>query len=723
MLDFSECLNTCDPLHAPKVGLDFTWSNCHHGSKRILCTLDRAVFNMGWLRLYSDWGYKVGARVVSDHSPLIGGCVNIPKPTNVPLRFQKMWLEHTGFMKVVEDSWAETVNGDPAFILLHKLKRLKIILKECNWNTFGNVHVKIKEAEKLVQEKMVISDSNPHDEQALTELVLAQNDLNSKEVQHCIVMKQKSRIKWVTEGSSNTNFFHTNVKIRQTRNMICELEDVDGNMVADQDKITDILVNFFHHKFQYKEVTINDSLLDVIPKLITDQDQVMIESIPELEEIKHVVFSMNADGAPGPDNFSAWCEWLRTLFASAKISVMINGGPQDFFSMDRGLKQGDCLPFYDVCIFSNGSKKILEALITLLKSYQDNSGQIVNKQKSKCFVDGCTPSRRNQISSLMQMELTSFPDKYLGVILKPGRVKSAIVWPMVEMMQSYLAAWKVRKYVTLGWSKVCAPFNEGGLRIRRLEVINKDLLMKMMWKFINSSDYSSSFFASKYKDKYGQWSNQWKLSTVWPGLKWAWKELKSNLRCNVGNGEKISLWLDTWVGDNPLIETMSCIDTIKDKLHMTVGDILENGEWRIPCDLQDFIPASLPTINGEQDKLIWSGDMKESRHYGASPVVLQFQQKHMAMCSKIIIRSHSLTVIEDAKKGVMPWCLQSRWMRAKKEISEIIYEQCYKEINFSAIELAKQDSKLPQGVVVVNKGKPSSLAQVELPGRKYCRFC
>ncbi|XP_026383986.1 uncharacterized protein LOC113279506 [Papaver somniferum] len=92
-------------------------------------------------------------------------------------------------------------------------------------------------------------------------------------------------------------------------------------------------------------------------------------------------------------------------------------------------------------------------------------------------------------------------------------------------------------------------------------------------------------------------------------------------------------------------------------------------------------------------------------------------------CSKILIRSHSLTVIEDAKKGVMPWCLQSRWMKAKKDITEIIYEQCYKEVNFSAIELAKQGARLPQRSVVVNKGKPSSLDQIELPGIKYYRFC
>ncbi|XP_026451584.1 uncharacterized protein LOC113351891 [Papaver somniferum] len=162
--------------------------------------------------------------------------------------------------------------------------------------------------------------------------------------------------------------------------------------------------------------------------------------------------------------------------------VMVNGGPQGFFSTERGLKHVDplspilfvlmeeilsrglkilvekgklqpmvirkgCYPTHlffadDVFIFYNGSKRSLEEILTLLKDYQENTGQLINKQKIKCFVDGCNPLRKDQISNMMQMELTTFPDKYLGVILKPVRVNGAIVCPMVEMMQKQLSSWK-----------------------------------------------------------------------------------------------------------------------------------------------------------------------------------------------------------------------------------------------------------------------------------------
>ncbi|XP_026416846.1 uncharacterized protein LOC113312297 [Papaver somniferum] len=39
----------------------------------------------------------------------------------------------------------------------------------------------------------------------------------------------------------------------------------------------------------------------------------------------------------------SWYKWLCTLFESAKLSIIINGGPNGFFSVGRGLRQGDPL--------------------------------------------------------------------------------------------------------------------------------------------------------------------------------------------------------------------------------------------------------------------------------------------------------------------------------------------------------------------------------------------
>ncbi|XP_026450621.1 uncharacterized protein LOC113350706 [Papaver somniferum] len=86
-------------------------------------------------------------------------------------------------------------------------------------------------------------------------------------------------------------------------------------------------------------------------------------------------------------------------------------------------------------------KKSLENLMGMLMDYQNASGQVINKMKSKCFVGGVTESRKRLIAESLQMELSEFPDKYLGVILCPDRVKSYQVWGMMVIMHKMLDGW------------------------------------------------------------------------------------------------------------------------------------------------------------------------------------------------------------------------------------------------------------------------------------------
>ncbi|XP_026399624.1 uncharacterized protein LOC113295510 [Papaver somniferum] len=237
------------------------------------------------------WGYKVGLRIASDHAPLLGG--------------SKIWLTHPGFMELVSKCWNEHVAGDPPFVLLQKLKKLKHILRDWNWSVFGNVNVKIKEAEEEVKRAMQLSDNNPADTELLENLVIAENTYNSIEVQFKTMLQQKTRTKWVKEGSANTSFFHTNLKIRQSINFISELEDSNGDIISDHKKIVETLVNHFEHKFQFQEAEEADSLLEVIPEVITEQDQQMLDAIPTSDEIKEVVFGMDPESSPDPDGFSS----------------------------------------------------------------------------------------------------------------------------------------------------------------------------------------------------------------------------------------------------------------------------------------------------------------------------------------------------------------------------------------------------------------------------------
>lgn len=258
----------------------------------------------------------------------------------------------------------------------------------------------------------------------------------------------------------------------------------------------------------------------------------------------------------------------------------------------------------------------------------------MNKAKSKCFVGGVPSSRQSNIAEQMQMKLASLLDKYLGVILSQGRVKAHQVWGVVEMMQKMLAGWmgkllafsarlplvkfvlcsmhiynmsvyrwpksviqaceriirnflwsgdpSVKKLVTVNWDEVNSPLEEGGLGLRRLEIINKSLLMKLLWKIEIEDVEWTVFMRAKYKDKNEEWIKYHKQSTIWHGLKWVISEVQEGSRWIVGDGENISVWKDKWVKEYALIERHPEDEYIIQHRTMRVKDLIHNGEWCVP---------------------------------------------------------------------------------------------------------------------------------------------
>ncbi|XP_026435164.1 uncharacterized protein LOC113332878 [Papaver somniferum] len=494
-----------------------------------------------------------------------------------------------------------------------------------------------------------------------------------------------------------------------------------------------------------------------------------------------------------------WCKWLGIVFESARISVMINGGPNGFFPVGRGLRQGDPLSpllfvlmedvlsrnitklvmegkinpmvirngihpshmFFadDVFIFCNGAKKSIQNLMKILEAYQDSSGQVINKNKSKLFVDGTTAARVIQIKEMMQMEVSKLPDKYLGVILHAGRVKIATVWPMMEMMQNKNFLWSgdgdIKKFKTLSWKKVCSPYSEGGLGLQRLEILNKSLLMKILWRIINSEAEWALFIKAKFQDKQQQWKCNWQLSSIWPGLKGAWNHLKENIRWCLGNGQKNSLWYDSWLGNTPIIEEVGLTDYVKNHINLKVSDLILEGKWNVPEELKPIIAHyTLPEIGVGEDILVWKEDIKAC----AILKELWFQKNKMwfeqikpnlqsfkarikktiykgslRMKSnkwnsdidnqKVILVSDSKTVITEFENNKMPWFVRMRWQKEIKQIQNIQFLHSYRETNFAADTAAKKGAKLAAGQRKVYVGRPRFLARVEQPNVEYYRIC
>ncbi|XP_026459791.1 uncharacterized protein LOC113360499 [Papaver somniferum] len=226
--------------------------------------------------------------------------------------------------------------------------------------------------------------------------------------------------------------------------------------------------------------------------------------------------------------------WIRKIFESAMISVLVNGGPCGSFGVGRGLRQGDPL------------SPIL--FILAEEVLRRNISNLIQEGKIQAMVTrgGISDTRRNGIADYLQMGLSELRDTYLGVILFPGRVKTYQVWGMLELMQKMLAGWiafqftivykwpknvilecerivrnflwsgdpAVKKLITVKWDEVNAPTTEGGLGLSRLEVMNKSLLMKLLWKIETEDVEWTNLLRSKYKNKNNEWTTTYKQSSI-----------------------------------------------------------------------------------------------------------------------------------------------------------------------------------------------------------------
>ncbi|XP_026445438.1 uncharacterized protein LOC113346047 [Papaver somniferum] len=296
--EFSDWLDDNNLFEADSLGSKYTWANGQSGVHRILCKLDRAVINEAWLTKFENWRCKALPREVYDHSTLISYPFVNSRPKRAPFRVQKMWFTHPDFMRMVMESWNAPVSGSPTYIYPFKLKRIKADMKEWNLRVLGNINARLKHAKLIMEVALHISDEDPEDVTKLNFAKEASVTLQEILMHQSIMLKQKSRNKWLTNGASNTSFFHANIPTRRSSNMISELVDDDGNILSNCDQIRDYTVSYFESKFNGEELPIDEH------DIISTEESQRMDVIPTYDEIKVVVYDLDADSSPGPDSFS-----------------------------------------------------------------------------------------------------------------------------------------------------------------------------------------------------------------------------------------------------------------------------------------------------------------------------------------------------------------------------------------------------------------------------------
>ncbi|PRQ42072.1 putative RNA-directed DNA polymerase [Rosa chinensis] len=177
--------------------------------------------------------------------------------------------------------------------------------------------------------------------------------------------------------------------------------------------------------------------------------------------------------------------WVSSILHSARLSLLINGSPQGFFTCSRGVRQGDplspllfCLaeealsrglhlllqtrqlkpisfprnctaPSHvlyadDLMVFCRGDKNSLKRLRGFFDRYSAASGQFINAEKSTFYLGARSGHRTGTVQRILGFHAGRLPLIYLGVPIFCGKPRSCHLQVIADRAKSKLMGWQGR---------------------------------------------------------------------------------------------------------------------------------------------------------------------------------------------------------------------------------------------------------------------------------------
>ena len=126
-----------------------------------------------------------------------------------------------------------------------KLKLLKARLKLLNKNSFSDISSRTEQARNELFTVQMALELRPFDQNLLDSEAELLRTYSSLRLQEESFFRQKSRIRWLKEGDSNTKFFHHFVNKRCAQNHILSVSTNEGNILSDPVEIRNHIVSHF----------------------------------------------------------------------------------------------------------------------------------------------------------------------------------------------------------------------------------------------------------------------------------------------------------------------------------------------------------------------------------------------------------------------------------------------------------------------------------------------
>lgn len=181
---------------------------------------------------------------------------------------------------------------------------MKTALRSWNVAVFGNIHAHVDNARANLSAIKCSISSGGNSEQLYNDEVTAKLELLQAVRNQSIFLKEKARVRWLTDGDRCTKFFHAYYRMKMAHSSINSLL-IDGVLNSNPVEIFNHLVSYYV-KFYSTTPSVEDptTVCSVIPHLVYEADNVLLIEVPSTSEIKDIVFATDLNSALGLDGFS-----------------------------------------------------------------------------------------------------------------------------------------------------------------------------------------------------------------------------------------------------------------------------------------------------------------------------------------------------------------------------------------------------------------------------------
>ena len=139
-----------------------------------------------------------------------------------------------------------------------------------------------------------------------------------------------------------------------------------------------------------------------------------------------------------------------------------------------------------------------------------------------------------------------------------------------------------KKYRLTKWNIICRPKHQGGLGIEVLDIKNKCLLSKWLFKLLTEEGVWHELLHNKYiGSKIAQIEAKPNDSPFWKGIMRVKDDFFKHISFTLGNGQGIRFWEDPWLGDVPLSAQYPMLFNIVRHKEVLVSQVLAHDHLNI----------------------------------------------------------------------------------------------------------------------------------------------